>query len=425
VSFSGFANFSADPTIVTNTGAEVVFGGGVGGSLSTLTKGGAGLLTLTSAGHSGGYAINAGTFQIGTGSTSGSIAGSTGVSVGTGALVAFNRTDDYGGPLTTPITGAGGISLAGGTLALDAANTFAGPTTVAGGMLRVGTAGTTGSLSGTSGVSLALGSSLVFDRTDNYGGAFSAPITGAGSVSLAGGTLSLSGSSAFTGGVDVAGGRLVATTAGALGQGNVTIAANAALRLLNTPALGAGNRIAMMPGGGLEYASGVSADLLGSSSLAGWSILPSASRASTASLLFGTVPVAGTTLTAAWTPDSDFYSDILSLSGTGADNPFVLSMAYDPSLSAEVLEGINIARRPGTSGEFMPIGTSFQGVGTPWTSVFVTPGQYGVDTTTQTVWVVGDANSQFIVVPEPGTLALVAVAAVAAGLAAARRRRRG
>jgi predicted RNase H-like nuclease len=67
----------------------------------------------------------------------------------------------------------------------------------------------------------------------------------------------------------------------------------------------------------------------------------------------------------------------------------------------------------------------FQGVGTPWTSVFVTPGQYGVDTTTQTVWVVGDANSQFIVVPEPQTLALVAVAAVAAGLAAARRRRRG
>ena len=497
VSFSGFATFSADPTIVTNSGAEVVFGGGLGGSLSTLTKGGAGLLTLTSAGHSGAYAINAGTFQIGTGSTSGSIAGATGVSVGSGALVAFNRTDDYGGPLTTPITGAGGISLAGGTLALDAANTFAGPTTVAGGTLRVGTAGTSGTLSGTSGVSLASGSSLVFDRTDNYGGsfaapitgagglslnggtlalsgaasfagptavdggtlrigaggttgsltgtsgvslafgtslafnrsdnyggAFSAPITGAGSVSLAAGTLSLSGSNAFTGGVSIDGGRLVATTANALGQGNVTIAANAFLRLLNTPALGAGNTIAMTPGGGLEYASGVSADLLGSSSLAGWSILASNSRASTASLLFGTVPAAGTTLSAAWTPDSDFYSDILSLSGTGADNPFVLSMTYDPTIAPALLTELNIARRLGTAGEFSPIGTAFQGVGTPWTSVFVTPGQYGVDTTTQTVWVVGDANSQFIVVPEPGTLALVAVAAAAAGLAATRRRRR-
>jgi hypothetical protein len=98
-------------------------------------------------------------------------------------------------------------------------------------------------------------------------------------------------------------------------------------------------------------------------------------------------------------------------------------MAYDPAISSAILAELNVARRPGTSGEFSPIGTSFQGVGTPWTSVFVTPGQYGVDTSTQTVWVVSDANSQFIVVPEPTTLALVAVAAAAAGLAAARRRR--
>ncbi|NCX98325.1 MAG: PEP-CTERM sorting domain-containing protein [Planctomycetia bacterium] len=496
VSFGSLATFSANPTIVTDSGAEVVFGGGLGGSLTTLTKGGAGLLTLTSTGHSGGYAINAGTLQIGSGGTTGSLAGATGVSVASGATVAFNRTDDYGGPFTTPITGAGGISLAGGTLALDAAYTFAGPTTVAGGMLRVGTGGTTGALSGTSGVSvasgsslvfdrsdnygggfaapitgaggisltggtlalsgtssfagpatvdggtlrigtggttgaltgtsgisLASGSSLVFDRTDSYGGAFSAPITGAGSVSLTGGTLSLSGSNAFTGGLAVNGGRLVAAAADALGQGNVTVASGALLRLLNSPALGSGNAIAMSPGAAVEYASGVSADLLGSSSLAGWSILPSASRASTASLLFGTVPAAGTTLSAEWMPESSLYSDILSLHGTGAGNTYVLSMTYDPAITPALLTELNIARRPGTSGQFAAIGTSFQGVGTPWTSVFVTPGQYGVDTSTQTVWVVGDANSQFIVVPEPGTLALVAVAAAAAGLAATRRRR--
>jgi len=101
----------------------------------------------------------------------------------------------------------------------------------------------------------------------------------------------------------------------------------------------------------------------------------------------------------------------------------VLSMTYDPAITPALLTELNIARRPGTSGQFAAIGTSFQGVGTPWTSVFVTPGQYGVDTSTQTGWVVGDANSQFIVVPEPGTLALVAVAAAAAGLAATRRRR--
>ncbi len=245
----------------------------------------------------------------------------------------------------------------------------------------------------------------------------------AGLLKTGTGLLRLEGTNAWTGGVTVSAGTLESATATGLGTGNVTIASGSLLRLLETPAIGAGNTVAMSVGGALEYASGVSADLLGSSSLAGWSILPSTSRASTASLLFGTVPAAGSTLSAAWTPDNAFYSDILSLSGTGAGNPFVLSMAYDPAISSALLTELNIARRPGTAGEFTPVGSSFQGVGTPWTSVFVTPGQYGVDTASQTVWVVGDANSQFIVVPEPKTLALVAVAAVAAGLAAARRRR--
>ena len=349
VAFSGAATFSADPTIVTNTGAELVFAGGLGGSLTTLTKNGAGLLTLTSAGHSGAYAINSGTLQIGTGGVAGSIAGATGVTVGSGALVAFNRTDDYGGPLSTPITGAGGLSLAGGTL-------------------------------------------------------------------------TLAGSNAFTGGTAINGGRLNATLANSLGQGNVTIASGSTLQIDVSPLLGAGNAIAASSGGRLIYASGVSAPLQALSSLAGWEILPSASRLSTASLLYGTVPAGGTTLAAAWTPDSSVYSDILSLSGTGPDNPFVLSMSFDPATDAGLLELLNIGRRSGTSGAFAPIGTAFQGVGVPWTSTFVTPGQYGVDTATNTVWVVNDTNSQFVVVPEPATLGLAAAAALST-LALLRRRR--
>lgn len=43
----------------------------------------------------------------------------------------------------------------------------------------------------------------------------------------------------------------------------------------------------------------------------------------------------------------------------------------------------------------------------------MTPGQYGVDTATNTVWVVNDTNSQFVVVPEPATLGLAAAAALA------------
>ena len=350
ITFSGEATFAANPTIVTNTGAELVLAGGIGGSLTTLTKNGAGLLTLTGSGHGGSYAINAGTLRIGAGGTSGSLAAATGVTLASGALLAFDRTDNYDSAVSTPISGSGGLSLAAGTLALAGSNTF-------------------------------------------------------------------------TGGTAVNGGRLIATLANVLGQGDVSIASGGRLQLEVSPLLGVGNAIAMSPGGGLVYASGVSAPLEALSSLAGWEILPSVSRLSTASLLYGTVPAGGTSLTASWLAgDVGQYSDILALSGTGAGNPFVLSMTFDPATDSGLLAGLNIGRRPGASGDFAMIGNAFQGVGVPWTSAFVTPGQYGVDTVTNTVWAVNDVNSQFVVVPEPATLGLAAAAALT-GLALLRRRR--
>jgi len=198
------------------------------------------------------------------------------------------------------------------------------------------------------------------------------------------------------------------------------------LRLLDTPGLGAGNAISLPTGAGLVVASGVAAPLTAFSDFAGWSTLPSVGRGTVGDLLFGTVLAGGTTLTSAWSTDSVFpeqYSDVLSLSGTGAGNPFVLSMSYDASTPVSVFESLNIWRRPGTSGPFAPIGTTFAGVGVPWTSGFTTIGQYGVDTASQTVWVVSDTNSQFVIVPEPATLALAAAAAAGIALALRRRRR--
>lgn len=162
----------------------------------------------------------------------------------------------------------------------------------------------------------------------------------------------------------------------------------------------------------------------GKARLAAGGTVTSAGRGTVGDLLFGTVQAGGTTLSSAWSTDAVFdeqYSDVLSLSGTGAGNTFVLSMSYDNSTPACLRESLNIFRRPGTSGPFAPVGTTFTGVGVPWTSAFTTVGQYGVDTTSQTVWVVNDTNSQFVVVPEPATLALTATAAV--GIALARRRR--
>jgi hypothetical protein len=82
---------------------------------------------------------------------------------------------------------------------------------------------------------------------------------------------------------------------------------------------------------------------------------------------------------------------------------------------------MNIWYRETPSDPFAPLGTSFQG-DTAWNSGFTTVGQYGIDSATSTVWAVTDHNSQFVVVPEPGTLGLSAMC-LAGGIWYLRRRR--
>jgi autotransporter-associated beta strand protein len=97
----------------------------------------------------------------------------------------------------------------GNTLILTGSNTYTGATNVAAGILQIGNGGTTGSIGGTSGVSVASGATLFFDRTDNYGGSFTPVISGAGSLSLSVGALTLPGANTYTGTTKVAGGVLI------------------------------------------------------------------------------------------------------------------------------------------------------------------------------------------------------------------------
>jgi autotransporter-associated beta strand protein len=98
--------------------------------------------------------------QLGNGSTTGSIATTSTVSVGTGAVFAVNRSN----PVTqgtdfsaSPITGAGGFAQTGtGVTTLSAVgNSYSGGTTVTNGGLRV-----TGSLTGAGAVTVGGGSTL-------------------------------------------------------------------------------------------------------------------------------------------------------------------------------------------------------------------------------------------------------------------------
>ena len=128
-------------------------------------------------------------------------------------------------------------------------------------------------------------------------------------------------------------------------------------------------------------------------------------------------------------------SDVLQMTGIPAGQIYVLQMSYDPTLFDEKEEAaigclhidwLNpttgmwenaIYGNSNNSSSLYNVQKSWEAAGEP-----VTLGEWGVDTTTHIAWAVVDHNSEFAVQPEPGTLALLAVGAVLAGL---RKRARG
>ncbi|CAJ0800275.1 autotransporter outer membrane beta-barrel domain-containing protein [Ralstonia holmesii] len=124
------ANGTIDTQGFTSTVSQGISGVGA------LTKAGSGTLVLAGDNtYQGGTTVAAGTLQLGTGGTSGSILGNV---VDNGTL-AFNRSDvfTFGGA----VSGTGGITQAGtGTTVLTANNAIQGDTLVASGALAIGDA---------------------------------------------------------------------------------------------------------------------------------------------------------------------------------------------------------------------------------------------------------------------------------------------
>jgi fibronectin-binding autotransporter adhesin len=246
--------------------------------------------------------------------------------------------------------------------------------------------------------------------------------TGAKSITKNGaGTVLLTASNTYSGGTVINAGTLVAGHANALGTtGTISVGANGTFGVADEVSFS--RSLTLASGARVRAGNESSVVLPSAAALAAWESTSPLAGATAAEILFGNGGAGGSrTLASAWfaNPGGNAASDILDLAGTGPNTTWVLSLSYDPGVAD--LSLLNIFSRPGTTGDFAPVGQGDPTLGA-WTSSFTTPGQYGIDTTSQTVWVVTDTNSQFVVmaVPEPGTLALAAIG-IAAAIALRRR----
>jgi autotransporter-associated beta strand protein len=130
---------------VTDAGANLAFQGATGSATNgALTKTGAGTLTLSGTNtYTGATNINAGTLQLGNGSTTGSL--STSSAIVNNSNLTINRSNavvqgtDFS---SAAITGTGSFTQAGtGKTTLNATNTYSGATTINSGTLEIAGSG--------------------------------------------------------------------------------------------------------------------------------------------------------------------------------------------------------------------------------------------------------------------------------------------
>ncbi len=253
----------------SNTGSNLVTGvigdGGAGGKLAVV-KSDAGKWVLSGANtYTGATTINAGSLQLGNGSTTGTLSTGSTITVN-GGVFTINRTNAVvqGTDFTaTGISGAGGLTQAGsGTTTLTSANSYTGTTSVTAGTLALSGAGTLGgttaslSVSGVSTIldlggtsqtvgavtltgaasatpstiqngSIATNGGYTVTSGNNSTAVISANLSGNSALSFTGGATSsfllLSGTNSYTGGTNLNAGILAVGSDNALGSGTLTL----------------------------------------------------------------------------------------------------------------------------------------------------------------------------------------------------------
>jgi autotransporter-associated beta strand protein len=221
---SRFSNADGQQYRIDTNSQNVTLATALTSTGGSLTKLGAGTLTLTAANtYTGGTTISAGTVSVGNGSITGSIVGD----VANSGTLTFNRSNDltYGGV----ISGTGAVSKSGGgTLTLTGASTYTGGTTISAGTLSLGSANAIGT-SGTvtfGGGTLQYSASNTSDNSARFSNAASQQYsidtnsenvtlasnltsTGGSFTKIGAGTLTLTGNNSYDGGTTVSEGKLV------------------------------------------------------------------------------------------------------------------------------------------------------------------------------------------------------------------------
>ena len=223
---SASVGLASSQTWTVNSGAALTVSGNItdlGGGYS-LTKAGTGNLTLSGTNlYTGATTISAGTLQLGSGGTTGSLPTMSAITNNATLVINRSNTVTQGTDFSdSAIAGTGALVQAGsGTTVFTSANTYTGTTTINAGTLQLGNGGTTGSLSTSS--AITNNGTFTVNRTDTVtqGTDFSgAAITGTGALVQAGsGTTVLTAANTYTGATTVTAGTLAIAGTGSLGAG--------------------------------------------------------------------------------------------------------------------------------------------------------------------------------------------------------------
>ena len=250
VLFSG--TYPNDYSLVFNRSDDLTYSGTITGSgVGGMLKLGAGTLTLTGSFNTGaGIKVSEGALQMGDGGTTGVVVNR--IQLENNSSFIYNRSDDVTRRGTLSGTGTL-IKRGAGTLTLGISNNYNGGTTISGGALATGTSGalptggavtitsgtldlggysaTIGTLSGSSGATITSGSagSITLTSTSATNSTYAGTITnGLGAMAFTkqgAGTLTLSGTSSYTGATTISGGVLAFGVSNALSDSTaVTVA---------------------------------------------------------------------------------------------------------------------------------------------------------------------------------------------------------